>query len=219
MPKFSVNKLGEYLSAKATRRATLIREQKNPTPFQTSRYSDARSIIVKYFLNNYDPQIIADGIKHLNQKPLTSSFQQNDKDNSIESLNAALGMVKPNLASCTLIKNVNNSHITIKGLDISVNPDILIYSKDRKGNPIIGAFKIHIIKTNPLTEEPMKYVSTMVRNWVESNKQSTEKVENKICFSVDIFSQKYEVAPKTYIRRLADIEAACVEIVTQWPNF
>ena len=46
--KISVNKLGEYMDASASRRKQILRDQKAPLAFKVARYREARETIVQH---------------------------------------------------------------------------------------------------------------------------------------------------------------------------
>lgn len=64
-PRISVNKLGEYLVATASRRRQILRDQKRPPDFKVVRYADAQRAIVDYFIDRHsDPDVLA---RHLSR--------------------------------------------------------------------------------------------------------------------------------------------------------
>lgn len=49
VPRISLNKLGEYMNASASRRKRIIAEQREPKTFIVARYTDAMDVICDYF--------------------------------------------------------------------------------------------------------------------------------------------------------------------------
>ncbi len=213
-PRFSVNKLGEYMGAKASRRRKLIHDQKYPSPFMTSRYRVAREAIVKFFISGYDETIITQAIDEIR----VSALKDEEKDNSILALEEILKTDLPDLDGVT-IQRYNprkKPKLTVKGLDVSVNPDLVLMKDDK-----VGCLKVHIIKTvsSRLNNEAQKLVGTMLTNFTDLylTEEDTPPFKN-YCISVDCFGNSYEVAPKSDSRRWADIEAACEEIALRWES-
>ena len=50
--------------------------------------------------------------------------------------------------------------LTVAGVDISVRPEVVLRGKDRLGNPTVGAVKLYIGKTFPLSDDAAAYVAT-----------------------------------------------------------
>jgi hypothetical protein len=213
-PRFSVNKLGEYMFATASRRKKIIEDQKYPNSFIVSGYKEAREAIVKYIIKDYDTEILDDAIESISNSVL---LKENEKENSILALREIASM---NLPDLSLYKKTrykgDNTKIKIQGLDISVNPDIIL----RKGNKV-GCIKLHVIKSeqNRLTKDASSYVATLLQIFVDKHVVTDEEVSDlKICLSVDCFSKTYEEAPKSVKRRLSNIDDACDEIVGRWDS-
>ncbi len=214
-PRFSVNKFGEYLvSTSSSRRKRIIHDQKFPPTFIVIAYKDAREAIVKYIINDYDQSILTDAIKKITDSVV---LEQAEKDNSILALKEITKCNLPDLSSYKKTKyKEENSKLKISGLDISVNPDVII----RKGNKV-GCIKVHVIKTeqNRLPKAGSEFVSAILQLYTEGHLlKDGEIVDGKICISIDCFGNSYEVAPKSVKRRLENIQDACEEIVNRWDS-
>jgi hypothetical protein len=78
--KFSVNKLGEYLTANPSRRKRIIKDQKNPKGFIVIRYKDARKALVDFFANGKgDKKYIEAKIRDIIDKTVRSKLMEQDK--------------------------------------------------------------------------------------------------------------------------------------------
>lgn len=213
-PRFSVNKLGEYMGATASRRKRIIYDQKYPSSFIVSQYKDAKEAIIKYIIKDYDENIITDAIEKI-KKSVT--LKEQDIENSVLALNEALKTNLPDLSSFikTRCKD-NNPKININGLEISVNPDVVV----KNGNKV-GCIKTHVIKTeqNRLTQEASLYVGVLLHQYAVANLLSKgESADPNLCISIDCFGNSHETAPKAIARRLSNIQAACEEIVRAWES-
>lgn len=214
-PRFSVNKFGEYLvSTSSSRRKRIIHDQKYPPTFIVIAYKDAREAMIKYIINDYDENVLKDAIKKINDSVI---LDQAEKDNSILALKEIAKCNLPDLSSYKKSKyKEDNSKLKISGLDISVNPDVVI----RKGNKV-GCIKIHVIKTeqNRLPKAGSEFVSAILQLYTESYLlKDGESVDGKICISIDCFGNSFQVAPKSVKRRLENIQDACEEIVDRWDS-
>lgn len=213
-PRFSVNKLGEYIFATPSRRKKIIIDQKYPSAFIISAYKEAREAIIKYILKNYDSTIIEDAISEITASVM---LKEHEKENSIMALKAVENMTLPDFTTYKVTRyKGDNPKIKIMGLDLSINPDLIL----RKGNKV-GCIKIHVVKSeqNRLTKDSSSYVATLLQIYVEKHIVEVGEVSDvKICLSVDCFGKTYEEAPKSVKRRLSNIDDACDEIVGRWES-
>lgn len=216
-PKISLNKLGEYLNATPQRRRRIVYDAKHPSNFIVTRYTDVRDAIKQYFISNYESSIIEDSIESHNAKVCTTDFQENDKITSIEALELILDAELPDLSDYVITPyNGANQKVVISGVDVSVNPDLVIRGS-HKGKDVVGVIKLHISKNNQLGKEGLQYVTTVLKSFTETNiSNKTEVVKSDLCISIDTFGQVYEIAPASFKKRMADITSACEEIALWW---
>lgn len=216
-PRISVNKLGEYLQANSARRKRIVTDCKHPKKFITTRYTDAKNAVCQYFMSDYNTDIIDDSIAALEDKECKSDFQVQDRDLSIELLELVLDGDYPDLSHCDIsLYNGDNPKVNISGVDISINPNLIIRC-EKKGQKLIGGLKIHTSKSNSLDEEAGRNISTLIHSFISEHVASDdEKVDLGLCLSVDLPQGSYISAPKSFKRRLNHIAAACEEIVLWW---
>ena len=215
-PKISVNKLGEYIKSSPHRRKTIVRDQKYPKGYVVTRYGSARSAIVDFFVRGRgDKKVMEKTIKSLIQKSYDSTFKKQDNELSIKALEIfSKTKISIDLTKLSISKfdsDLNN--LLIEGVEVTVQPDIII-SGSISGKPFVGAIKIHISKTNNLDPESGKYVAALLHKFLENS--STTKVRPEFCISLDIFTGRYFIAPRSFKSLRKDIEAACNEIRLLW---
>jgi hypothetical protein len=216
-PKISANKLGEYIESSPSRRKKIVHDQKYPKGFIVTRYNDARSTIIDYFINGRgEKEVVKKKIESLLLKSFSSDFRNQDNDLSIQALeifnDSTLALDLSNFTVSRFGKDLNK--LSISGVDVSVQPEILIKGKVR-GVEFCGAIKIHISKSNALTEQSGKYVATLVHRFLEKN-YSGKNVRPEFCISMDIFTGKYFTAPRSFKMLRKEIDAACAEIRLLW---
>lgn len=215
-PKISVNKLGEYITSSPTRRKSIVQNQKNPSNFIVARYTETREAYVNYIISKLDKSVMDNAKETLVAKQTSSDFQANDKATSIEALACFESISFPDLSNFEVSRFDGSAKIDISGVDVSINPD-LIFRGVYRGKNIIGAIKLHIIKTAPLNEEARKTVATILHQFVEDIlKTDDETAPVEFTFSIDIFAHKCEKAPKSYKKRRTDVQAACEEYALWW---
>lgn len=219
-PRISLNKLGEYLHANPARRKKIVEDAKYPVNFIRTRYSYARTVIQEYFSSNFDENILDEGIDNLINKRVESEFEENDRDCSIEALEAVSFIDMTELIDTTKLSisiyRGENRMLNISGVDVSVKPNLIIRGKYR-GSKVVGAIKIHISKNHRLNNQSAADIANILRNFLEENVvEEDEKVEPKFCISMDVFDKSFEPAPKAFKRRIKYAVSACEEIALWW---
>lgn len=214
-PRISANKLGEYIHSSPSRRQKIVKDQKYPKGFVVTRYNGAKKAIIDYFVRGKgNKKAIESEIKNLILKSYNTEFRKKDNELSIKALEIFAKTNVPTLSKHKTSRFESNlNKLSIKGVDVSVQPDILIQGV-LSGTEFIGAIKIHISKTHNLTEASGKYVGVLIHRFLESN--YPQKVRTDFCISLDIFTGKYFVAPRSFKSLRKDIEAACNEIRLLW---
>jgi hypothetical protein len=107
---------------------------------------------------------------------------------------------------------IRNTDVLIRGVRVVVAPDISLLEIGTEHR--IGAIKFHFPRSSKLTSESLQYVSTLLYQYLEDVGDSPKKTH---CFSVDVFSEKFETVPRAMKDRYKNLEAACEEIAERWP--
>ena len=216
-PRISANKLGEYIEAGASRRKKIVEDTREPKTFLTSRYKDAVQVLESYIASGYDPAILHSGITAIGAKETSSDFQEGNKRLCIEVLEKYFNFPLPDLSEFTIEKYRGaNEKVIISGVEVSVNPNLILRGVVR-GQNVVGAIKIHNSKGHQLGEEGRKVIATLLKEFLERYVAiKDEKVLSKNCISVDTFSATFDKAPKSFKRRMKQVESACEEIRLRW---
>jgi hypothetical protein len=210
-PRISINKLAEYCEATPSRRKRIVENAKDPKVYIVTWYSEAKKAI-KDFLIQDDNRVITEAIDHINQLPVESGFQAHNYVLSIEALEKLMDCDISPLSDYSIQEFAGeNTMLEIAGVDISVNPDIILTKEDH-----IGALKIHI-KKDGLSEESMNIISVVLHQFVENIiAVKGQTADFKMCFAFDVFSGQLVSAPKSFKRRMRSVEDACEEIALWW---
>jgi hypothetical protein len=218
-PRISVNKLAEYLEAIPTRRKQIVYDAKYPQKYIVTRYKDARDGMKSYISGTINEDGVLELISDIEDKKPDTDFQEQDNRLSIEALEALLNTDNVYLEGCAISSyDDGNELVNISGVAISINPDLVI-RKEIDGVTHVGAMKLHISKTNSLSEESQKIVAVLLFQYVdEFIKEEDEAASSKICLSFDVFKQHIEFCPSAYKLRVRKIEAACEEIALWWES-
>lgn len=219
-PHISVNKLGEFLVANPKRQRRILEQFKYPkeNAFGFS-HKEAREAIKQYFIEDLNEKILEDCIATLNTKEFDSDHQRNQIKSSIEGLeNTADRDVDINSNFVFTSYDGRNPKMVVSGVEISVYPDLIIRSKSRNKN-YIGAMKLHLSKSVPVTGEGGKYVAAVLHRFTDQAiKSELEETKQNHCLSYDVHTDSIEECPLSVKRRWDDIDAGCKNIAAIWPS-
>ena len=215
-PRMSINKLAEYLQANANRRKAIVKDQKFPQEILVSWYTEARIGIVNYFSNDFNKEVLESTITSIVVNDSDSDFQKKNKNSSIEALQKMKGFEIPKILHNCEIKSYRGKvkKIEIAGVEISINPDLILKTKNKKGDPVVGGIKLHFSKNQQLGKDSRENVAMVMKKFLEEN--YSEKADGELCLSIDVFSDNVSSSPKAEKRRYQNIESACEEISSRW---
>lgn len=217
-PRISVNKLGEYMIASPARRRRIVADQKRPREFIVTRYRDAVGAMVEFLAaGGRDDRIITRAIAELEAKPVSTDFQSQDRDLSIEALESFLDTTDQlDLSGLTVRAGDSDAPaLLISRVSVSVRPEIVVTGQNRNGGAI-GCVKLYLSKSFPLNETGATYIGAVLTRFTEEYLAADAMPDYRLCNVVDVFGQQVFTAPRAVQRRQADIEAACEEIALLW---
>jgi hypothetical protein len=218
-PRISLNKLGEYMTATASRRRRIIRDQKYPPEVQTARYTEAHEPIAKFLLGGAsDTSIISSALTRLEQQKPKSEWDETRIECCIAALESILKIRDFSfLDGMSAVRGrTDTPKMVIEKVVVSVRPEILLQGCDKGGNAVVGAVKLSIGKTASLTDEAGSYIGAVLQEYVDGNFANGAKVPHRKCIILDVFNRKIHTAPANFIRRRKEISDACAEIATMW---
>jgi len=219
-PRISANKLGEYLRAAPARRRSIVKDQKTPKEFVVAWYASARQTIVDSFVaGQLDGDSLWEAAEGLNERSAPAEFDKRLADASAEALRQFVDVLDDlDLEGATFLSTEpNQPTLCFADVEVSVRPDLLIRASDRRGNPVVGAVKLHFSKSALFDSEAGDYVATLLNQHV--NKYVATKstpVNRQHCWVIDVFGSRVFIPPSAQKKRLDDIEAACSEIKLWW---
>jgi hypothetical protein len=219
-PRISVNKLGEYMTATPIRRKRIIQDQKKPSDFIVTRYREAYEAIISFLEDEvHDESIIHRAVDELTNKQTTSEFQEQDRDLSIESLWSFLDLIDDLDFENIQIGSSEEypDYMDIAEVSVSIHPDLIVKSQQTGKEEKLGVLKLYIVKSYPLNEESGAYIGSLLHNYGTQNIDE-QRIHHGLCLVLDVFNKRIFNAPRTYVRRMRDIEAACEEIARAWPT-
>lgn len=170
-PRISVNKPGEFLTARRPpRRHAIVRDQRQPPPQVVPLYRQAAEPIAD-FLNGggVDVEALAAAADRIRSGPAPTEWAENDNRNTAAALECFLECADQlPLEGITYIRGDQSPPYLQVGLvNVSVRPEFILHF-ERRGRLYVGALKIHFVKDDEkaLGEPGQQYVGTAIRQWL-----------------------------------------------------
>lgn len=219
-PKISINKLGEYMTATASRRKQILRDQKSPSTFKVARYKDARETIVEFLEKGMTDEEKALSIAfELRNDQSGTDFAIQDRQLSAEAIEDFLPLSEEIELNDLSVHGGNAFSMEVMdfgGTKVSMRPDALL--KDKETGNVVGCVKLNFSKSSPLQSKSAEYVATALRAHLETNLSNPQSVDPGKCYVVDVPTGTVCTAPKSNKKRLNDLTAAGEEIFARWSS-
>lgn len=218
--RISVNQMGEYLSATPARRRSIVRDQKVPRQVMVAWYASARQTIAEAIASgNPDGEALWSTAVQLYNKNDGSDFEKQLAGGSADAIGGFINMLdKLSLDGMSLeLGDPAAPKLEISGVEISVRPEVIIKTIDKRGAPVVGAIKLYFAKNDPLSPDTGAYISTLVhKHGMDYLASPSAAVSNNHCWVIDVFAGNIHVAPSAFKKRMSDVAAACEEIKLWW---
>lgn len=216
--KISINPLCEFVFASDRKKASIVRNQKQPSTFKVARYRTAKNRMTKSIKNGFSHDEILSGIKKLRAKTCTTEFQESDRKASIEALRLFLELQFPKGfgdLKCTF-HAVTQKSVVVDGVLITISPDLVLrWEKD--GQKYIGGIKFHISKSNTFDYDKASFAAGLIELYLkDSIAEPDEIVDRKYCLCVDVFSTRVCSTPYDRKGFTTKLEESCHEIKSLW---
>lgn len=224
-PRISVNKLGEYLAeSKSTRRHAILRDQKREVRCRVIQYQAAHRAVTQSLTGSDDPmEALARHLESLKQwAPTAEDSQFAERENRLcqEAIRSFMDILPTlSLRDFTVTRGLNEAPKLRKaGVAISVRPELVLRGTSRQGRPIVGAVKLHFPKTHPLSPDASDYVGVILHEYGQRHLAELEACDYRHCYVIDVPSKQIRTAPKSFVRRRSEVEAACRDIAMLWDS-
>lgn len=220
-PRISINKLSEYIAAKAARQARIIRDQKYPPDYITTYYRDAQEAISQYIAGGMsDQSILEKEIAILDQKVPANTYEQRKYSGNIDAIDKFINLVDDIdlFGAMPRLGPQQSQSLRIRNVDISIRPEVVLTGKNTKGKPTIGGIKLHFPSSSYLTADCAGYVSAGLQEYFRWFHGDDGAVDHRISFVIDIGAGCIHQGAKSVKQRMKDIEAACDQIANLWPT-
>ena len=218
--RISINKLGEYMDASASRRKQILRDQKAPSTFKVARYRDARETIVQHMEEGMaDDSFAIQRVEELRNDLSGSDFTAQDRQLSADAIEDFLLLAEEIEVEGLSVQSGSafaGEIMDFGGTAVSMRLDAIL--KNSETGKIVGCVKLNFSKSAPLQNKAAEYVATALREHLEKNLSSPEHVDPSLCYVVDVPTGTVSCAPKANKKRLSDLHAAGEEIAARWDS-
>lgn len=219
-PRVALHKLGLYTTADARQRRAIVKDQKRPREFAAMRYFDAREAMIDHLLDGEtDPAALFLVIEYLASGYLGSGWASQNAALCIEALSHFLRWTDYSpWKGMTLERGPEDPPpVSLCGVWVDVQPDIILRGENRNGRPIVGAIKLHLSKTQPLDAEAGRNIAAMLQHYATSTLARPGEIASASrCLIWDVFEGRIHTAPKAFLNRIHVMEACCEEIAFRW---
>lgn len=220
-PRLSVNKLGEYMTARAGRQNKILHDAKYPQDFVVAHYRDAAETIAKAVVDGLqDVRPLEKAIQLLGQRPATTVTEMRRLSGNIDAIEVFMSImgdvdlrgIEPRLGTHQA------RHLVIHGVEISVRPEVTLHLAKRNGDPLVGGVKLHFPKTFPLKEEAAEYISACLQMYCRDHLNQHGAPSHQHCYVIDMAGARVFPGVKSIRARVRDVEETCKQITTIWSS-
>lgn len=216
-PRMSVNKLGEYLHASPGRRRRILQDQRRPPRVAVIRYTEAENAIAESIARRFDPEPLDIATRKLSGTTPKSASDATRIKCCLEAMSKyrKMDIASPLLGATAHRPSEPARHLCVKGLDISVRPELVVVRSDGR-EARVGLVKLHFPKSHPLDDLAASLVGAIATKYADERLASLGRVDHRLVLVVDVGSGRVHIAPRAVTRALKDVEAGCEEIVALW---
>ncbi len=179
-PRVSLNKLGEYSVASATRRARIIKDQKRPKTFIVNRYQAAETAIISCLSGSKD---VRAAIHELTTRPARTPFIAESNALCVDALRAFEKLDTSEIKQYAPKKAPQTAVIRLGGVDVSVHPNAVLMDGTEH-----GLLKLYICKSIRLTSESARFVTSTLHHYAADTLQM--KASEELAAVIDVFGSK-----------------------------
>lgn len=217
-PQFTLNALMRYLSATASGRDAITRQQKFPSDYQAVYYDAAADVLRRFIVGGMrDETILEDGIAAIAATTTEEKDLHNIRAN-IEVLEAFRGRrCKLDFGGLSPLPSPGpRSSLIISGVRLIIRPDVLLRGVV-DGETLCGALKFYFSKGHSLSRSAASYGALLLMQYCGASLPDPAMVQRRQCIICDVRAGEVHHPPESTVRRAREIAAACAEIAARWP--
>jgi hypothetical protein len=153
-PRISLNKSGEFTTAKTDRQRQILRDQKYPADYMGMYYREASEAISQCIASGLQEfsgiQRAISVLGQMNPQKIGTQRRINSNLDALESFEAMLDKIDLKGAVPSLGDH-SPEKLVIQNVEISVRPEILLKASSKGNAQLVGAVKLHFPHTFSLS--------------------------------------------------------------------
>lgn len=217
-PKMPIAKLAEYAATtKPRRRRSILMSQAEVSSFLVDRYVLPSLGIARTMASGSDKYLISVE-KALKSKPPKNERHARRLQDGLTAIQAFRAISPINLGEVELLRPPKQPPMSIGGVKVVVNPQLLLLKKRATKEVSVGACRIHMVKGIRVEGEFADYFTTLLHWFAEERLGALGNADHRLCKVVDVLGANIVTAPKAYKQRRADLLAICEEIADRWDS-
>jgi hypothetical protein len=212
-PKFSIDKLAEYMTSRPSRRQIIVKNQKEKRALFVEYHKDARRVISNFISSNINEEEYWNEFYNIKNKTIRtdiSEAKQNICLSALEEFEKIMYDVKFSQYRKKL-GGIEQKKIYLHRIRIEAHPEILLCNDD---GLVKGAVKLIFNNDRKREKIENEYLSTILLQYMKLLYDIN--IKNTDCYIIDIFNSAVETAPMSYKKIMLDIKASCEEIKDTW---
>jgi hypothetical protein len=226
-PRISAAKLAEYIVTDPARQKTIAKESKKARKVMMVHYAPLRSALQNSIANGgLNAEKFLERAEELRSSAAIEPWQvPYNKHNAeaLESLASLAPMIELPGAQQISRPKEGWGHIMIKGVRVSVNPE-LVFSIPHRGLTKVGAVilntgqheKFSLSRKASTRYSVGDYLTALVYIMLQTRLGAVGTPLHTKCLAVDVFRNEIYTAPQSFKTLLKHIEAACEMIALRW---
>jgi hypothetical protein len=217
-PRMSLNALASYLMGTATKRRSILAQQKRPAPVGVAYYQAAQEAITRFLLpQKRDELELVETLREWHATPVNSQYDRHRSQSNIEAVESFVEFHRQLrwLGFMATRGGNRQPQLEFGGLKLSVRPDLILRRTSPRFGELVGAVRLYFGKHQPLSEQAGRYSSAVLLEFLTQHHGDLQP-NPKHTLVVDVFAQQVFQAPTASHRLLSDVKNACTEIARMW---
>lgn len=215
-PRISSNQLGEFVFASPSKKAGILRDQKNGNPFRAPYYQSAQNSVLGAFRGGqYDLRALRESADHLRSREATSRNQVTRFNNNAEMLRRFCEIApdaRPPAGTHSIIRR--GAMIELDGVQVSVRPEI---STVFSGEQSFCYTKFRFSKSK-VSEDESEIILLLLLKYGLAQAGDGLRFDPTETRLVDCYSKKVVEGHRLSRVRDAQLDSALKEICRMWPS-
>ncbi|MBE5320945.1 hypothetical protein IM793_17400 [Pedobacter sp. MR2016-19] len=211
----SLNQLVEASVSTSNAKTRIVKQQLVVNRILIMWYRLAKKKLKEYFIDVRNIKVLNDALAEIKKLPEEKKNAARDKQVSLEAIQKVINMKfdKILIYGYEILK-IKDTSLELDDIRVTINPD-LIFRYIEDGVVKIGALKYHVSKTKPFDLQQSRLIANLIKQLLEEKvANKDEVVDEKLCWSYDVFAERLLHADKDANISNSEIKNLCIELKT-----